>query len=223
MEGERMAKKLTARQRKARKHAAYIKAEYYKNIDAIKYLRRFGIEKDIKIPKKITKKSLQAIRKVYKEARANVKEYEAGTGEYVDYTTGEVFQKLPTKAEMIKEYRAEERGEYERFDPDAQYIEELKDKIRNLTPLRDSDKTQKNYEKNVVPKQQKVKEDFLTAIDNAIDKYGKAIVADTLAKNAYMQRVGNLEEKYTYEIIDDVSEGDGNLIDLLVTSAEAAF
>ena len=124
---------------------------------------------------------------------------------------------------MIKEYRAEERGEYERFDPDAQYIEELKDKIRNLTPLRDSDKTQKNYEKNVIPKQQKVKEDFLTAIDNAIDKYGKAIVADALAKNAYMQRVGNLEEKYTYEIIDDVSEGDGNLIDLLVTSAEAAL
>ena len=218
-----MAKKLTARQRKARKHAAYIKAEYYKNIDAIKYLRRFGVTKDIKIPNKITKKSLQAIRKIYKELRSNVKEYEEGTGEYVDILTGEVLRKLPTKAEMTKEYRAEQRGEYQAFNPDEQYIEELKDKIRSLTPLRDSDKTQKNYEKNVLPKQQKVKEDFIAAIDNAIDKYGKAIIADILAKNAYMQRVGNMEEKYTFEIIDDISEGDGNLIDLMATSAEAAL
>ena len=35
-------KKLTSKQRKARKRAAYIRAEYYKNYDALDYLRSFG-------------------------------------------------------------------------------------------------------------------------------------------------------------------------------------
>ena len=36
-------KKLTARQRKARKRAAYIRAEYYKNFDALEYLSSAGL------------------------------------------------------------------------------------------------------------------------------------------------------------------------------------
>ena len=41
-------RKLTATQRKARKRAAYIRSEYYKNFDAIDYLRDFAKVKNIK-------------------------------------------------------------------------------------------------------------------------------------------------------------------------------
>lgn len=213
-----MAKKLTARQRKARKHAAYIKAEYYKNIDAIRYLERFGVTKDIKIPKKITKKSLESIRRIYKEVRSNVKEYDLFG--YVDLTTGEIFKKLPTKAEMVKEYRSDEQAA---FNPDQQYIDELKERIETLTPLRDSTKTRRNYEKNVVPKLEKAKDDFGNAIDEAISRYGLSIVANSLAQNKYMQRVANLEEKYAYQVIGEITDGDESLISLISTSAEEAL
>ena len=66
-------KKLTSKQRKARKRAAYIRAEYYKNYDALDYLRIFAKVKDVKIPSKITKKSLESIRKIYKQAKAEAK------------------------------------------------------------------------------------------------------------------------------------------------------
>ena len=217
-----MAKKLTARQRAAHKRASYIKAEYYKNVDAIRYLERFGVTKNIKIPNKITKKSLTAIRRIYKETRANVKTYE-GTSDYVDITTGEVFTKLPTKAQAVKEYRQEQKQQAEQFNPDEQFIGELKDKIMMLKPLRDSDKTDYNYNKNVIPKQEKVKQDFVNAIDNAIKQYGLDIVAQALANNDFMQRVGSMEEKYTYEIIEDITDGDDGLISLMDASAEAAL
>lgn len=216
-----MAKKLTARQRKARKHAAYIKAEYYKNIDAIRYLERFGVTKDIKIPKKITKKSLESIRRIYKEVRSNVKEYDMFG--YVDLTTGEIFKKLPTKAEAIKEYRAEQKDEQAAFNPDQQYIDELKERIETLTPLRDSTKTKRNYEKNVTPKLEKAKDDFGNAIDDAISQYGLSIVAKSLAENKYMQRVANLEEKYAYQVIGEITEGNDSLINLISESAEDAL
>lgn len=216
-----MAKKLTARQRKARKRAAYIKAEYYKNVDAIRYLERFGVTKDIKIPKKITKKSLESIRRIYKEVRSNVKEYD-WLG-YVDLSTGEIFKKLPTKAEAVKEYRTEQKDEQTAFNPDQQYIDELKERIETLTPLRDSTKTTRNYEKNVTPKLEKAKDDFGNAIDEAISRYGLSIVADSLAKNKYMQRVANLEEKYAYQVIGEITEGDDSLINLISTSAEDAL
>lgn len=217
-----MAKKLTARQRAAHKRASYIKAEYYKNVDAIRYLERFGVTKNIKIPNKITKKSLTAIRRIYKETRANVKTY-GGTSDYVDITTGEVFTKLPTKAQAVKEYRQEQKQQAEQFNPDEQFIGELKDKILMLKPLRDSDKTDYNYNKNVIPKQEKVKQDFVNAIDNAIKQYGLGIVAQVLANDDYMQRVGSMEDKYTYEIIEDITDGDDGLISLMDASAEAAL
>ena len=217
-----MAKKLTARQRKARKQASYVKAEYYKNVDAIRYLKRFGVTAQISIPNKITKASLKAIRRIYKETRRGIKTYE-GSNEYVDITTGEVFTKIPTKAEAVREYRKEERGEIPRYDPDSQYIDELKNKINSLKPLRDSDKTEKNYNKNVVPKLEKAKSDFSQAIDKAIGEFGLAIVAETLAADKYMNRIEELENKYTYEIVEDISDGDDGLIMLMNTSAETAL
>ena len=60
-----MSKKLTARQRKARKRASYYKSEYRKNVQAIQFLQRFGVDMPIlKEPKKITKTSLKTIRKI---------------------------------------------------------------------------------------------------------------------------------------------------------------
>jgi hypothetical protein len=216
-----MAKKLSTRQKAARKKAAYVKAEYYKNVDAIRYLERFGVTKDIKIPQKITKASLKSIRRIYKEMRAGVKPYE-GTKDYVDLTTGEVFEKLPTKAQAVKTYRQEQKEQAETFDPDRQYIEEIKNKISSISPKYDKSKTQKNYDKNVQPKLQKAEQDFSTAIDNAIANYGLEIVANVLADNNYMRRIENLDEKYAFEIIEDISD-DGDLAILMNESAQSAL
>lgn len=216
-----MAKKLTARQRKARKRASYIKSEYRKNVDALKYLQRFGIDMPIiKEPKKITKTSLKTIRKLYEQTRRKINKYE---GEFVDVTTGEIFSSIPSKEKAAKEYRYEQKVGYTSFNPDEQYIQELKDKINMLTPLRDSDKSEKNYQKNVLPKQQQVKSNFIQAIDNAIAKYGTDRVAETLAKNQYMQRIGNLEEKYTYEIVEEITDGDDGLMVLMDASVDEAL
>ena len=216
-----MAKKLTARQRKAHKVASYVKREYKKNVDALRFLQRFGIDMPIiKEPKKITKISLKTIRKIYEQTRRKIKKYEQ---EFVDVTTGEIFEKLPTKKEAVKIYREEQEQGFVPFNPDEQYIQEIKDKIQMLTPLRDSDKSENNYQKNVVPKQNQVKANFLQAIDDAIAKYGTQKVAETLAQNQYMQRIGNMEEKYTFEIVEDITDGDDGLMVLMDASVDAAL
>ena len=217
-----MAKrKLTAKQRKARKRASYYKSEYKKNVEAIQFLQRFGIDMPIiKEPKKITKASLSAVRKIYEQTKRKIDKYE---NEYVDITTGEVYAKLPTKAEAVKIIKEEKEEGYIPFDPYEQYIEDLKTKIEMLNPLRDSDKTESNYQKNVVPKQENIKKNFLQAIDEAIAKYGQEQVAETLAKNQYMQKIGNLEEKYTYQIVEDMTDGDEGLLVLMDASVDAAL
>lgn len=217
-----MAKrKLTAKQRKARKRASYYKSQYKKNVEAIQFLQRFGIDMPIiKEPKKITKASLSAVRKIYEQTKRKIDKYE---NEYVDITTGEVYTKLPTKAEAVKIIKEEKEEGYIPFDPYEQYIEDLKTKIEMLNPLRDSDKTEANYQKNVVPKQENIKKNFLQAIDEAIAKYGQEQVAETLAKNQYMQKIGNLEEKYTYQIVEDMTDGDEGLLVLMDASVDAAL
>ena len=217
-----MAKrKLTAKQKKARKRASYYKSEYKKNVEAIQFLQRFGIDMPIiKEPKKITKSSLNAVRKIYEQTKRKIDKYD---NDYVDITTGEVYAKLPTKAEAVKIVKEEKEQGYIPFDPYEQYIEDLKTKIEMLSPLRDSDKTEKNYQKNVVPKQENIKKNFLQAIDDAIAKYGQEQVAETLAKNQYMQKIGNLDEKYTYQIVEDMTDGDEGLLTLMDTSVDAAL
>lgn len=217
-----MAKrKLTAKQKKARKRASYYKSEYKKNVEAIQFLQRFGIDMPIiKEPKKITKSSLNAVRKIYEQTRRKIDKYD---NDYVDITTGEVYAKLPTKAEAVKIVKEEKEQGYIPFDPYEQYIEDLKTKIEMLSPLRDSDKTEKNYQKNVVPKQENIKKNFLQAIDDAIAKYGQEQVAETLAKNQYMQKIGNLDEKYTYQIVEDMTDGDDGLLTLIDASVDAAL
>lgn len=213
-----MAKKLTARQRKARKRAAYIKAEYKKNIDAIKYLGLFGKSVDIEEPDKITMASLKKVRRIYSKLRKEIQEEQRNYYGYVD-ETGRVFQKLPTKAEMVKEYNEAQ----EPFNPDEQFIQELKEKIDTLTPKQETIKTRRNLEKNVLPKLEGAKYRFITAIDNAVAQHGVAAVAKALAKNKYMQRVENLEEKYAYQVIKEITEGNDSLINLVEVSVNSAL
>ena len=227
-----MAKKLTTRQRKARKQASYVKAEYYKNVDAIRYLERYGVTKDIKIPNKITKKSLQSIRRIYKEMRASVEKI-SERGEYVavkGLTAGEVLTKLPTKAQAAKEYRQEAKGiaegTFKPFDADAGYIDELKQKITMLNPVKSSTQSDRYYNKKVIPKLNDAKQRFLDAIDQAISSYGTDVVAHALEDNEYIQRVDELEMRYTYEFVEQTGgygNNDATLLDLMQSSVQDAF
>lgn len=229
-------KRLTKAQKKARAHARYVRAEYYKNFDAISYLRDFTKIEDIRIPNKITSKSLTKIRKIYAEAKKQIQKLEAG---YLNLETGELLESLPTKREMVREVRAEQpyrtsRAESEEppadFDPDQDYIEDLRKKITelysnreridNLMPLRDSNKTDNNYDKNVLPKFTEAQNRLLAKIDFAIKKLGVAEAAQALADNAFVQKIENIEEKYTYEIIESI---DDDFIPFIDASVEAAL
>lgn len=214
-------KKLSAKQRKINKKRSYVRREYYRNIDAIKFLEKFGAPSvQIKIPTRITKASLKAVQKIYRETKKKIKKY---AGDIVDYDTGIVYDKIPTKAELAKLYKESQSEDAYVYNPDLEYIEDIKDKVRQLQPLRDSDKTDRNYNKNVVPKQQQIKDNFMQAIDDAIAKYGESIVAKSLAQNTFMQRIENLEEKYTYEIIEDMTEGDDALLKLIDANVSDAL
>lgn len=224
-----MAKKLTARQRKARKHASYVKAEYYKNVDAIKYLERYGVTKDITIPNKITKNSLQSIRRIYKEMRASVEKI-SERGEYIavkGITQGEVVTKLPTKSQAAKEYREEvkgiQQGLYKPFDADGGYIDELKQKIDMLNPVQSTSQTDLYYNKKVKKQLAGAKKRLLDEIDDAIKKYGMNIVAHALEDNDYMQKIDEYEMRYTYEIIDATggyANNDTTLFDAIDASVQ---
>lgn len=224
-----MAKrKMTARQKAAKKRAAYYRSEYYKNVDAISFLSGFTKTKPITIPKKITKSSLAAIRKVYNEVKKSLQKINGG---YLDTTTGEWFEKLPSKQEMVKQIRSEPTQQYRKyraepeeapsdFDPDLQYLEDLRDKLNQLSPLRDSNKTDKNYQTNVVPKFIEARNRILGAIDYATVKVGAGTIAAILAGNSFIQRIANLEEKYTHEIVESI---DDDLIPLIESSVGEAL
>ena len=228
-----MAKKLTAKQRKARKHAAYVRAEYYKNVDAIRFLERFGVTADVKIPKKITKKSLQGIRKIYKEMRSNVLSSINEHGEYVvekGLEAGAIYYQLPTKEASAKEYKAELKlystGKVKPFNADEGYIDELKQKIQMLEPMISSTQSKQYYEEKVEPKLDSAKQRIIDSIDDAIKKYGSDIVSHALEDSHYMQKIDELEMKYTYELVEQTggySTNDTTLLDLIGTTAVEAL
>lgn len=229
-------KKLTKAQQKARAHSRYVRAEYYKNFDAIAYLKDFTKVPDIRIPNKITSKSLTKIRKIYNEVKKQIKQLDGG---YLNLETGELLDSLPTKKQMVKEVRQEQpyrqyRAEPEEppisFDPDQQYLDELRAKIQSLEstreqvntlmPLRDSDKTESNYEKNVLPKFTQAQNRLLAKIDYAIAKLGLEGAAQALAGNAFVAKIESIEEKYTHEIIESI---DDDILPFIDASVEAAL
>lgn len=228
-------KRLTKAQRKARAHARYVRAEYYKNFDAIAYLRDFIKIPELKIPNKITTASLKKIRSIYDEAKRNIQQLDGG---YLNLETGELIESLPTKRQMVKEvrqeqsyrqYRAEPEEAPDDFNPDEQYLEELRkritemystrEQINNLMPLRDSNKTQANYEKNVLTKFTQAQTRLLAKFDYAVTKLGASEAARILASDAFIQKIENLEEKYTYEIMDSIDDDINPFIDASVEAA----
>ena len=63
-----MARKLSARERKARKQRSYTRYEYNLTIDALDYLNMMEAGIDYKIVSNPTKASLRKIRNMYKKA-----------------------------------------------------------------------------------------------------------------------------------------------------------
>ena len=211
-----MAKrKQTAAQRKAKQRAAYYRREYYKNFDALAYLESAVKIKKIKIPNKITKRSLESIRKIYNKARKEAKAlgWELPTKQEMAQTIREE----PTQA--YRQYRAEPE-EPTGFDPDLQYLEELRDKLNSFMPRRDSTKTDANFQKNVLPKFEEARLRIIGSLDYAIAKTGASEIAAILAGNNFIQRIANLEEKYAHEIIESI---DDDLIPLIEASVDEAL
>lgn len=233
-------KKLTERQKKARKHAYYVRSEYYKNIDAIDYLRDYVKIAPIKLSNKPTMRQLHIVQEIYKKAKAEIDKL----GDYfVNLTTGEITESLPTKKQMVQEVRSERTQEYRQnraepeeapstFDPDMQYIQDLKDRINQtralaetLTNRRDASKTEANYEKHALQPFLEAKQRLLSKIDYAIAKLGVVEAASILADDYFMQRIANLDEKYAYEIVGEIdgdNGGDG-LLGLLDSSISTAL
>lgn len=211
-----MAKrKQTAAQRKAKRRAAYYRREYFKNFDALAYLESAVKIKKINIPNKITKRSLESIRKIYNKARKEAKAlgWELPTKQEMAQTIREE----PTQA--YRQYRAEPE-EPTGFDPDLQYLEELRDKLNSFMPRRDSTKTDANFQKNVIPKFEEARLRIIGSLDYAIAKTGASEIAAILAGNNFIQRIANLEEKYAHEIIESI---DDDLIPLIEAGVNEAL
>lgn len=209
-----MAKKLTARQKQARKQAAYRKAEYNKNVDAIKYLERLGVtvpQKALQPRERITKTTLKYIRKIYKEARSNIKKYNE---DYVNTQTGEVLPitNLPTKEKMVKYYRHPEEtaSSQPNIDFDEQYLDELTQKIRDIGHIEETigynKKTEKTFNKSTKPKFDEAKEAWASMIEQAIRQYGAQKVAEALSDSPHIQKIDELSMKYAYEITEEIND-----------------
>lgn len=227
-------KKLSAkerRQREAQKRAAYIRAEYYKNVDALDYLRSFGKVPTIKTPNKITKASLKAIRKIYKEVRRSIPKTD---GYYIDIDSEGVrlLSKLPTKEEMAREVAEEPTQQYRKDrrklpktqakkapDSDLQYIDDLKQTIMRIEGRAEPRKSMKSFKENVVPLLEEAKTRWIQKIDNAVLKFGAQTVAKTLAENDYMQRIAEMDLRYAFEIIESLDNDESEIFQPLMDAA----
>ena len=210
-----MAKrKLTARQRKAHKRASYIRREFNKTFNAIDYMSDFTQKLAIERKTKPTMRDLKRIRNIYNIMRKSIKKQD---GYYLNLTTGEVLERLPTKEEMSQAVKSEPTQAYREslesmeetpsdFNPDIQYLNSIIERIQNLTPLRDSNKTEHNFQKNVLPKFTEAQNRLLAQIQTAINKLGEAEAASIIASDSFMMRIENLEEKYSHEIIESIDD-----------------
>ena len=218
-----MARKLTAKQRKARQRASYYKREYKKTIEATKYLQRFGIKiEEMTEPTKITKTSLNKARRIYTESRRKATKIFGG---YLDVSTGKLLEKLPTKEEAYRQYRIEQEIPTKPidFNPYNDTIEELKSVITTFEPKAEPIKTDRNYNKNVLPKLQQAKDKVLDSIDKAVAKYGEKAVAEVLSQNTYVQRIQEMETWYAYKVIEELGKSDFDIVSLVGASVDNAL
>ena len=101
-----------------------------------------------------------------------------------------------------------------------QSLESTREQVNSLVPLRDSNKTEHNYEKNVLPKFTQAQNRLLAKIDYAISKLGLAGAAQALAGNVFVAKIDSIEEKYTHEIIESI---DDDILPFIDASVEAAL
>lgn len=197
-----MARKLSARERKARKQRSYTRYEYNLTIDALDYLNMMGADIDYNIVSNPTKASLRKIRNVYKKA------------------TKELKQKnwvIPTKREMAKTVREESTQAYRRsrvkeqieapstFEPETDYINDL---ITTITTLQGAERTtdkRKTLEKDTQLLEE-AKQRLLDKLQFVRTKVGDVDLAEKLAVDDFIAHIEEMKVKYDYEIIDGIDD-----------------
>lgn len=204
-------KKLSAREKKAKKKREYVRYEYNLTIDALDYLQQMGAELKYKIVSKPTMRSLKAIRNLYNKVKKELQKKN-----WV----------LPTKREMAKQVREEQpyrrsRGtakQYEEapdtFQPDTDYIEELISKVSQMQGKDRTQTTARNEEYNKA-RLQDAKNRFFDKLAYARIKVGDVDLAQALASSAFIEHIDEMQVKYDYEIVDGL---DDDLTPLLMTA-----
>lgn len=204
-------KKLSAREKKARKRRVYVRYEYYLTIDALDYLGQMGAELKFKIASKPSIASLKKIRKYYNKVKKDLTKKN-----WV----------IPTKREMAKQVREEQpyrrsrvaQKQYEEapvtFQPDTDYIDELISKISQLDG-KDRTKTTPHNEEYNKQRLQEAKNRFFDQLSYARLKVGDVDLAQALAESDFISHVDEMQVKYDYEIVDGL---DDDLTPLLMTA-----
>lgn len=218
-------KKLTKRQRAANKRRSYIRSEYAKTYDAIEYMRDFADIDKISRQLNPTMRELKSIRKVYKQLRAQI---QASEDRLVNKVTGELIEKLPTKAEMVREIRSEPTQSYresleeepqapEGFNPDGEYIDNLIQFIEGVEPRPYRGTKRMGYDYNRVTE---AKNRLIANINFAVSKTSETAIATQLAADKYVDRVISMNGWYAHEIIQEIDE---NLIPIILAAVDHAL
>lgn len=197
-----MARKLSARERKARKQRSYTRYEYNLTIDALDYLNMMGADIDYNIVSNPTKASLRKIRNIYKKATKELKKKN-----WV----------VPTKREMAKVVREESTQAYRRsrakeqveapstFEPETDYINDL---ITTITMLQGAERTtdnRKTLEKDTQLLEE-AKQRLLDKLEFVRTKVGDVDLANKLAEDDFIAHIEEMKVKYDYEIIDGIDD-----------------
>ena len=203
-----MARKLSARERKARKQRSYTRYEYNLTIDALDYLNMMGAGIDYNIVSNPTKASLRKIRNIYKQATKELKKKN-----WI----------VPTKREMAKVVREESTQAYRRsrareqieapstFEPETDYINDL---INTITSLQGAERTtdkRKTLEKDT-QQLEEAKQRLLDKLQFVRTKVGDVDLANKLAEDDFIAHIEEMKVKYDYEIVDGI---DDNFIPVL--------
>lgn len=200
-------KKLTKAQRKARAHARYVRAEYYKNFDALSYMGNHPLIKDLTIPNKITMTQVKKIRKIYNIVR---KELEAaGMVFATKVEMAKAIREEPTQ--QYRQYRAEPEEDTSYFNPDIDYLHAIRQEIESLTPrlVRTDSEKKRQYDQDRVDE---AKQRLLGTLDYVTYKTDPTMIAEILAADKFVDRVFSINNFYAWEMVDEI---DDNLIPLL--------
>lgn len=197
-----MARKLSARERKARKQRSYVRYEYNLTIDALDYLNLMEAGIDYNIVSNPTKASLRKIRNIYKKATKELKK--KGWN-------------IPTKRELAKAVREESTQTYRRsrakeqieapstFEPETDYINDL---INTITSLQGAERTTDNRKTLEKDTQQleEAKQRLLDKLQFVRTKVGDVDLANKLAEDDFIAHIEEMKVKYDYEIVDGIDD-----------------